>query len=169
MSRSLGPSACRSNSSPPIRRTEITGFIVVLLVLLTLLAGAVAVGSIIFPDLERGWRSRSWPVTQGVLAQKELVHGRGRNLVVRYDYAVDGTEHSGSRVSYVGAASRSAVGQLLVGRPVAVSFDPERPGESVLFPGVVSWRSFMALLLVAFPLVAVCGWLTMGVRRLLRP
>jgi hypothetical protein len=154
----------------PIRRTEVTGFLVVLLVLLTFLAGASALASLLLPELRRGWESRGWPSTQGRLVYKELEGDRGlrRNLVVRYEYAIEGVDYEGSRVSFAGVGRRRAPRELAAGRPVSVYFDPARPYESVLYPGFVSLRSLMVLLLVAFPSAATCGWLALGIRRVLR-
>lgn len=98
------------------------------------------------------YHSQSWPHTPGVIAISERqrsfgLKGAQGELKVRYDYKVDGVEHSGSRVSY-----NSEAGIVLVlkahaddaenvertpqpGDTVNVHFAPWWPALSVLVPG----------------------------------
>lgn len=111
--------------------------------------------------------SQSWPHTPGVIAISERERSFGLNgaqgeLKVRYDYKVDGVEHSGSRVSY-----RSDTGIVLVlkahaddvenvertpqpGDVVSVRYASWWPALSVLVPGpsptIWVWAAVVALI-----------------------
>jgi hypothetical protein len=98
------------------------------------------------------YNSESWPHTPGTIAisQRERsygIDGAQGKLVVRYDYKVDGVEHSGDRVSY-----GKDVGIVLIlkaqvddaenvertpqpGDVVNVHYAPWWPVLSVLVPG----------------------------------
>ncbi len=153
---------------PKLRPAQVTGFFVVLLVLLTLLAGALAVGSLVYPDLERGWQSRGWPSVTGDVIDHDARRAKGQTLTssIRYAYTVHGKSFEGTRLSYVGVGYRQPAGTFDVGRTVRVFYDPGDPSEAVLFPGAISWRTVMAFLLVAFPGAATLGWILIGIRRL---
>jgi len=106
-----------------------------------------------------GWRelseadaSASWPSVKGEVTSSEVRKstssrtGRRRQrstkyrAVVKYEYSVDGTIHTGNRISFdASSSSRSTAGRMTArypkGAEVDVFYDPESPGEAVLERG----------------------------------
>lgn len=112
-----------------------------------------------------GLRAKAWPSVEGTLKRVEIVE-RGSQFdlndavsfpAVRYSYEVAGKRYSGDRLSFgLGGgnlASRWAIRGLSVGASVRVFYDPAKPSQSVLRPGVAP----SAALLIAAGGICVAG------------
>lgn len=92
--------------------------------------------------------SRRWPEAPGVIStsyKKETHDAEYTKIapIVRYRYRVDGLELTGTRVMFGGFISTSAgvyarriTERYRPGQEVVVRYDPQKPEESVLEPGV---------------------------------
>lgn len=85
---------------------------------------------------------------------------------IAYSYEVDGKHFQGTRVQFgtrwrerVKSKAASAITLYPVGQPVQVYYDPQRPADSALKPGVAPfWRKSVIFFLRMFALSA-CLWL----------
>ena len=96
----------------------------------------------------RAMRSKRWPTVEGRIVSCGFgSHSPSedgaeiRFAKIEYRYSVDGAEHVGSRISFAdlshtGAAAESYVKHHPVGLRVPVHYDPLRPEDSLLEPGV---------------------------------
>ena len=105
-----------------------------------------------------GYRTLNYRAIQGVVRECRIEKTRSfyhtylerrrsrRNefnyeLVIAYNYFVDGTAYVGNRVSLINAWNRPDLGRNAIvsrfpkGTVVKVYFDPDKPEESVLIPG----------------------------------
>ena len=111
--------------------------------------------------LIRAKESSAWPKTQGRIVESGVRSshsskgGTTYHADIRYEYTVDGTVHSGTRVAYGDYGSsnsshaRGIANKYPVGKKVEVSYMPSNPDESLLEPGV----KMQAFALPAFGLV----------------
>jgi hypothetical protein len=120
---------------------------------------------------ERAEKAQSWPTTTGRIVQNMVVNTAGRFApVIAYSYAVGGRDYRRSRVrfgNYTNLSREEAeriAGRYPEGEPVAVRYDPDRPGMAVLEPGPArkSWKFAawgiggpLLLLAVIFAILAV--------------
>lgn len=128
----------------------------------------------------RGSRVATWPTVAGVVT-KARVHkgkswtdmgtsGTGAVTVYRpqivYSYEVAGVRLQRTRVQFgaswheqVKSKAEHAIAPYPVGQAVLVRYNPQRPSESALEPGVAPlWRASVIFSLALFALGA-CGWL----------
>jgi len=135
-----------------------------------------ALGSCVFAAGVRaagfGVQSRGWPAVRGRITESSVDEtSRGASLVVRYDYAVDSTAHTGNTLGFASRGSRwirthrrdevraAAAQQYPAGREVDVFYWPARASVSVLEPGF-HWASLVLIALGATWLgagAAVCS------------
>lgn len=119
---------------------------------LALLFGGLGLGLLLFARNARrkAQASLSWPTVPGTVSVSDVKYdvstsGSGDNEfqtetftpVVKYQYSVQGVEHTGSRIAF-GAmnqsqnAAHAVVARYPVGASVTVHYNPEKPGEAVL-------------------------------------
>lgn len=105
--------------------------------------------------LDNAKASEKWPAVDGVIEQSEVVTSRGDDgdtmyaAEVLYKYTVDGREYQSDNV-YFGGDYRSSsssgayevVNRYPVGDTVKVHYDPDKPENAVLEPGV-TWMSYL--------------------------
>lgn len=102
-----------------------------------------------------GWASRSWPVSDGVVLSSKVHTSTSQNHSnyvpkIHYKYQVLGKWYTGDRLAF-GFSNRSReetsniVDRYAPGTSIFVHFNPDRPGESVLQPGVhtINWLGFV--------------------------
>lgn len=128
--------------------------------------------------IERAKASVDWPQATGKIVASTVdrstsTSGAGRNrrtstsysAEIEYSYAVDGASFTGDRVAYgdYGSSNRGhasgIVSRYPVGKQVAVYYMPDKPGESLLEPGM----SVKAWFLPGFGLVFLVAGLAMAV------
>ena len=92
-------------------------------------------------------QSIAWPVAQGTVVYSDVAEkyeidgGYSYRLALSYTYTVDGKSYEGSRQTFGRQVPEDeAVVELLAesfepGEPVEVYYNPERPGQAVLYPG----------------------------------
>lgn len=98
--------------------------------------------------------SETWPAVDGriVQSQRRFVFNDGAAAIdadIRYDFSIDGRTYVGHRV-WIGDDQTYPCGDEFVaaldrypeGRQVRVHYDPSRPAESVLEPGI-TWSGSM--------------------------
>lgn len=98
--------------------------------------------------LQNARASTNWPTAEGVITESEVTHhrdsedGDSYQPEVAYQYTVGNQRHESYMIKF-GENSYSSRGRAediaatyAVGRQVAVYYDPEQPGRSVLEPGV---------------------------------
>ena len=101
-----------------------------------------------------GLASRSWPVSDGVVLSSKVHTHTSQNHSnyvpkVHYKYQVHGQWYTGDRLAF-GFSNRSReetsdiVDRYTPGTAIPVHFNPNRPGESVLQPGMhtINWLGF---------------------------
>ncbi len=122
----------------------------------------LGVGLILFTvgayQIYHGMESTAWPTVRGVITVAELGKHIDRDLDnnstdttysadISYDYLVDdqayvnGSVHFGSMSSSDPSMARAMLQRYPVGKTVTVFYNPERPQQAVLEPGVagVAW------------------------------
>ena len=111
--------------------------------------------------IQRAKASAGWPSTTGTIVESgtKRVMFRAQPRVT-YSYAVDGTQHTGDRISFAAGVppkeTASVLARYPAGKSVTVHYAPEKPAESVLEAG--SNRNVTAqfrMLLVCFVIVIV--------------
>jgi hypothetical protein len=108
-------------------------------------------------NLNRAQRSRAWPHVLGRIVEAEVKVKKGEDstlyeAVVKYRYAVRGSNHEGTRVSFGDVdggnsfkkAAHGMVSRYPAGTEVRVYYDPAWPARSVLVPGT-GWRVYSIL------------------------
>jgi hypothetical protein len=132
-------------------------------------------------DWRRGVRVAAWPTIPGVVKAAGVKQGRsgasdmghGNNpkttvyrAAIAYAYEVDGVPVQGTRVQFgaaknerVKAAAQDAVARYTPGQTVQVHYNPERPGESALEPGIAPFWRKRLLFAVVMLVLGACGWL----------
>ena len=120
----------------------------------------------------RVWRARRWPAAAGHVVAFEFGEHRGakgsryHTFGVQYRYAVGGAPFEGRRVGF--GVLHEAADLALAGRgggaapvrpgaPVAVYYDPRRPGEAVLRRGVPVVEVVCGLLGLGFAAASLLG------------
>jgi Protein of unknown function (DUF3592) len=120
-----------------------------------------------------GLESRSWPTTQGIVMASKLQEDREADgdrffrASVSYRFTVGGCEFVGNRACFGDSdltswswAARKIVNRYRPGDAVTVHYDPSKPREAVLEPGVSG--TIMATLafeiaFLAFAILALGG------------
>ena len=96
-------------------------------------------------SVNRASKSVNWPRASGVVREasvKEDPFDNTYSFILRYEYDVDGTTHSGNSVDFgdYGSSYRShaqgIVDQYPEGKEVVVYYMPEKPDVCVLEPGL---------------------------------
>lgn len=140
--------------------------LIIATVFLALLGFALAV-------VRRFWAayaSKRWPTVQGEIVSIDMgIKHTVRELLyvpkVRYRYTVDGKDYENSRIDVTSQRmfySQSAASAVLmayrVNGPVTVHYNPRRPKQSLLNPGisVASWI-VTGLVIVLLALIATVG------------
>ena len=113
-----------------------------------ILAGAVML-FIGVRSLDRARRSVDWPPVSGVVREAAMEFDSGGegsagvyDARIRYEFDVDGTVHSGDRVSFGDYSSsfsshaKGIVNRYPEGKEVTVYYMPENPDVCVLEPGI---------------------------------
>lgn len=98
--------------------------------------------------LHDGINSLQWPTVTGTILEAEATRiagaqaGPGWQVRVRYQYQVDDQEYSADRLRFsrqLGGRTQVQAGDELLpyvlGGPILVYYDPNRPGRSVIVPG----------------------------------
>ncbi|MBB6100005.1 hypothetical protein HNR42_003470 [Deinobacterium chartae] len=114
-----------------------------------------------------------WPTTTGTVVYSEIVEHVERDddgdLEVMYEprvtytYAVEGTSRQGNRIGYMAASwsdralAETVVQRYPLGQPVRVHYDPSRPEDALLEPGLSPLMWLWMLLPAAA--VALGSWL----------
>jgi hypothetical protein len=134
----------------------------------------------------RGARVATWPRTPGTVTHSRIKKGKGWSDMgqgqstggtvyrpkIIYSYEVGGKHFQGTRVQFgtrwrerVKSKAASAITPYPVGQAVQVYYDPQRPGDSVLKPGVAPfWKKSVIFSLGMFALSG-CLWLAAFVTR----
>jgi hypothetical protein len=132
--------------NPSIKQTVSVFAFFILLLLAWLVVGAIG--------FYRAVVSYNWPVTQGTVVSAEVVRPAGKSTKyvaeIGYTYQVGGKEFfskSFKATSARGTSSwaRQLVGGYPAGTRVAVHYNPEKPGDSVVEPGLQSDNYWMTL------------------------
>jgi hypothetical protein len=117
----------------------------VLVLTLVFLAGAGALlAGVFYPPVAAVWRARAWPSLHCVIEEAGIDEHRDSqgtsrySARVRYRYTLGGTQHLGTRISFLTASHRersraqAEVEHLQPGRTVPCFADPSAPDEAVL-------------------------------------
>ena len=128
-------------------------------------------------NLAKGWASRGWPAVAGVVTSAKVGindtrmpgQSSGAQQVtptyypdIIYTYSIGETRHEGYQVSFgeYADADRSIAEEILdryrEGAAVQVYYNPDRPGEAVLEPGL---HGFPWLFLIPAPIFLGLGYL----------
>ena len=120
-----------------------------------ILAGAVALYFGVV-SLQRAKESVSWPTVQGVIEESRVERDRSDARKdatylqkICYSFEVEGAKHSGTRVAYGDYSSsdlshaQGIVDRYPVGKQVSVYYQPGKPDECLLEPGVTAQAWFM--------------------------
>jgi hypothetical protein len=113
---------------------------------------------ILYPSrwlLLEGYRSRSWPHTDGAILSTKIIErprtsrfgdGSWHIPIIRYDYQIESTHYTNSRVAFASyrpnhgygsqAEAQAIVDHYPAGKHVSVFYEPASPGHSVLQPGI---------------------------------
>jgi hypothetical protein len=112
------------------------------------LTGALVFYFFGLPPLKYGYKSKSWPKTEGTITQSEISSwmkdGNAQyDARINYSYTVDGKKYNSSKVntggSYSGSSMSKAkeiVAEYPTGKTVDVFYDPEVPDSAALQPGI---------------------------------
>jgi hypothetical protein len=122
----------------------------------TFLFGLAAL--ILYPSswlLLEGYRSTSWPHTDGVIRSTKIIErprtsrfgdGLWHIPIIRYDYQIEATHYTNSRVAFAsyrpnhGCGSQAEAQAIIDHYPpekqVSVFYEPTSPSNSVLEPGI---------------------------------
>ena len=127
----------------------------------------------ILPTVYRGFRdgprSNAWPKVEGTVQDHKIVpvagEGAGARLGLKliYQYQVDGTSYSGSKIDVADtevifhgevAQELQARGEQEFprGNPIEIFYDPNNPSEAVLVTGIVPttyWQLLFVIFIVA--------------------
>jgi hypothetical protein len=123
-------------------------------------------------DFMRARSSAEWPSVDGAITRSTIERvtsgGGSSNLRsvtyaarIAYEYAVEGTRHTGQRISYghVDTEAQSDADKVVklyaVGRQLKVHYMPDNPGASVLEPGARGLPWFYLALGIVFVLVGL--------------
>jgi hypothetical protein len=132
-----------------------------------LLAGAgaayVGIESMTLARSSNEWPSVNGTITRSGIERETRTSGTSRSTTYRarvlYEYRVDGTAHSGDRISYghydteKESDAANVVARYPAGRPARVYYQPGNPVESVLEPGSGGVPWLLAALGLVFALV----------------
>lgn len=146
------------------------------LTILVILSLAAALGGYIFFKGAGSWldgrATRSWLPAEGVvtgsLLRREPTGNRGFKYSphVAYSYEAGGLSHEGKRVRMGGVtgqdASQAVVDSFPRGAKIRVYYDPDNPGESVLFQGITGWLLFKTLAWGLVFLISLLGLVFRG-------
>ena len=122
----------------------------ILFAIFVLVGLAIAVYGLIV--LYHARRSTTWPSTEGVITQSNVVRGDDSYApAVVYSYTINGVRYQGKDIasgpvlaSSTEAYARNYLARYPVGTPVAVYYDPKIPATAVLEPGILK-KSFVPL------------------------
>jgi len=113
-----------------------------------LIVFALILGGFGIAKYRKGEASRSWPTVEGRITDARVDSTRSDDKTVyqprvSYSYSVDGTQRVGHSISVISSYSsrgkaEAVLGRYPVGTVVAVHYDPESPGSSLLEPGAGS-------------------------------
>src|SRR5262245_7095352 len=129
------------------------------------LAGDVGLAASLFYQLRAlGFRTTEGVIVSAKLEEHSDSEGTSYTPVVEYRYSVGRREHVGRRINYSWMATssqsaRRAIEQYPAGQRVTVHYDPRRPDDALLEPGLHSGQAFMALFLLPFNIVMAVCWL----------
>ena len=114
-------------------------------------------------DLFQASSSRGWPKAPGRILTSQMVRPRSRyHPSITYAYVVGNTTHTGNTYRFGDAfywkqqTAEAAVQTYAPGSTVFVSFDPSRPGRSVLEPGFT--RDALSRIEWSVPLLFIAIW-----------
>ena len=111
--------------------------------------------------------SRSWPTAEGTVVASEVVVTRGKGKTytaqVRYSYQVGGAPYGSDRIQFGSSGTDQKVANATVadhpvGKRVKVYYNPGKPAQAVLVPGVTGkWLTFVlwfcAVMFIGFGVV----------------
>ncbi len=144
---------------------------------ITALVTLVVGGILLFlsgADVATSIKSKSWPITEGVVSDTTRTGERAILPLVTYSYQVAGVTYTestdlaipgfGSR-RYRGQTASKVLAEYPPGKTVSVHYDPDNPAISAIRPGL-RWASLMrftvgAMLLMTFgALTPIARWKT---------
>ena len=113
--------------------------------------------------------SRHWPLAQGrvISMEMDVTHLENEDLYtprLTYRYRVDGKDYEGRRIDltsqrkfYTQSAANAALEDYRQDRAVAVYYNPNRPTDSLLKPGVsmATWVITGLIIILLFLLVSI--------------
>jgi hypothetical protein len=136
---------------------------------------------------KRGVRVAGWPTIPGVITDARVKKGKSGagdmghgnspkttiyRAAIRYAYEVDGVRLQGTRVQFgeakherVKSTAQDAAAQYSPGQAVQVRYDPQRPGESALEPGVAPFWKTRVVFAVTMLALGACAWLAAAAAR----
>jgi hypothetical protein len=138
-----------------------------LLISALVIGGAVLFNLELGPLVVQGALSEGWPTTAGSIVSSQVtseVNDDGTRMYgaeVRYRYTVDGSAHESSRISFgwmgssIQSQAQARVDRHPVGKKVRVHYDPSRPGEAVLEPGISDGAGAAFCLLMVFNVLSL--------------
>jgi hypothetical protein len=139
--------------NPPIKSV-----IAVFALFITLALGWFIFGAIGFHKAVTSYR---WPTTNGTVVSAQVVRPTGKSTKyiaeIGYSYQVDGKEYASKKFKATTARGTSGwakqvVGQHPAGSKVSVHYNPDRPQDAVIEPGLQSdnyWMTVAPLLVIA--------------------
>jgi hypothetical protein len=113
------------------------------------------------------WRSRSFTETSGHVRSSTLTQHFGRHVTYTadlvYEYTVNGTAFTGSRLRYGGWTSSAGQARDMVdshpaGSATAVFFDPANPSDAVLETGLDGGTLSLTLIFAPFNVIMLWIW-----------
>ena len=133
--------------------------------------------------LLEGWRSKAWPQVNGVIYSTKTVQSNTSRLsyyyctqyipVIVYDYEVESVNYTNKRVRFASYYpnciynnqwdAQAVVDRYLVGKQVAVFYDPSNSNNSILEPGMQG--NVLRSDAIAVGLVIFAGWLPTLLKR----
>jgi Protein of unknown function (DUF3592) len=127
----------------------------------TLAVDALAL-TVVVRNLVRASRSVRWPLVQATVVRSRLVAaGKGTRPRIEYRYQAGGRTYESARVvvGMMAATGGDGPARLVARHPegtaAAVAVDPQRPGYSVLVPGIRVHQVFVAGFTIAGVLMSL--------------
>ncbi len=117
----------------------------------------------VWGGIVRQIRANSYPHVAGEITKSEVERKGGHwDLHFRYIYRIDGIEYDASTYRFLRAWSNEKAERIVKSLPpgqiVDVYYDPRRPGDALLQPGLIGSDLFSAMATIPFAAVMYIGW-----------